>query len=129
MENQGPKGFFMTIFSSVKDRKRIFECVNSLPESINIFFQDSEWIQKLDYEHVPFHYRKFHEHGHLFQDYPINIPKKVDKGKAPVDQEGFLNVPNKKKSNKKSTILIPSTQATSNQNNLKNMMDKVEDLP
>jgi hypothetical protein len=25
MENQGPKGFFMTIFSSVKDRKRIFE--------------------------------------------------------------------------------------------------------
>jgi len=83
----------------------------------------------LDYEHVPFHYRKFHEHGHLFQDYPINIPKKVNKGNAPVDQEGFLNVPNKKKSNKKSTILIPSTQASSNKNNLKNMMDKVEDLP
>jgi hypothetical protein len=53
----------------------------------------------------------------------------VDKGKAPVDQEGFLNVPNKKKSNKKSAILIPSNQATSNKKKLKNMMEKVEDLP
>ena len=31
-----------------------------------------------NYEHIPFHCRKCHEHGHLFQDHTLNDPPKVD---------------------------------------------------
>ena len=39
-----------------------------LPASIKLSWHDEDWIQDIDYKHIPFHYRKFHIHGHLFQD-------------------------------------------------------------
>jgi hypothetical protein len=41
-----------------------------LPESIIISYQEIEYIHTIDYEDIPFRYRKFHEHGHLFIDCP-----------------------------------------------------------
>jgi hypothetical protein len=46
---------------------------NALPESITIIFQDEEWVQTLDYEHIPFRHCKCHEHGHLFHDFSLNF--------------------------------------------------------
>jgi len=38
----------------------------ALLNSVSLFHDDYEWIQPLDYEHVPFRCRKCHAHGHLF---------------------------------------------------------------
>jgi hypothetical protein len=45
--------------------------------SVTIEYQDEDWIQTIDYEHIPFHCRKFHEHGHLFHDFPLNSPTQL----------------------------------------------------
>jgi hypothetical protein len=44
----------------------------TLSDSICLAHEDTEWIQTLDYEHVPFRCHKCHEHGHLFKDCPQN---------------------------------------------------------
>lgn len=31
---------------------------------------DEEWVQIVDYEHIPFRCRRCHEHEHLFRDCP-----------------------------------------------------------
>ena len=46
--------------------------VKPLPDVICLTHEDSDWIQPLDYEHVPFRCCKFHEHGHLYKDFPLN---------------------------------------------------------
>jgi len=40
-----------------------------LPESIEIECQDEIWSQPLDYKHVPFKCRFYHDYGHLFRDF------------------------------------------------------------
>ena len=51
----------------------IFMCLDmALLDSVSLFHDDYEWIQPLDYEHVPFHCRKCHALGHLFRDFPLN---------------------------------------------------------
>jgi hypothetical protein len=44
----------------------------ALPGSITLEYQDDDWSQTIDYEHIPFRCRKCHEHGHLFRDCPLN---------------------------------------------------------
>jgi hypothetical protein len=39
-----------------------------LPGTIILDYQDEEWPQTLDYEHIPFRCRKCHEHDHLFEN-------------------------------------------------------------
>ena len=41
-----------------------------LPTSIKLSWQDEEWEQEIDYEHIPFRRRHCHEHGHLFWECP-----------------------------------------------------------
>jgi len=50
----------------------------SLPGSIIVEYQDEEWAQTIDYEHIPFHYRKCHEHMNLFKECPLNAPTKPE---------------------------------------------------
>jgi hypothetical protein len=57
----------------------------TLPESITISFQDNEWVQPIDYEHIPFRCRKCHEHRHLFWDCPQNQSSITNKGKEEKD--------------------------------------------
>jgi hypothetical protein len=38
----------------------------ALPTSICLRYRDVDWLQTLDYEHIPFRCRKFHAHGNLF---------------------------------------------------------------
>jgi hypothetical protein len=44
----------------------------TLPEAISLEFRDEEWIQNIDYEQNPFRCRRFHEHGHLIIEFPLN---------------------------------------------------------
>jgi len=72
-----------------------------LPEAINLSWEDEEWLQPLDYEHIPFRCRKCHTHGHLFRDCPLNLPPAIPKVKDTKDNEGFTKVTNKRKVPKK----------------------------
>jgi hypothetical protein len=45
----------------------------ALPGSITLEYQYEDWGQTIDYGHIPFRCRKYHEHGHLFRDYPLNV--------------------------------------------------------
>lgn len=64
---------------------------------------DLEWIQMLDYEHIPFRCCKCHEHDHLFKDCPHNVETTQGKAEDAIDREGFTKVPSKCKLGKKPT--------------------------
>lgn len=44
----------------------------ALQEEIILQVYDEEWVQAVDYDHVPFRCRKCHEHGNLYRDCPLN---------------------------------------------------------
>jgi hypothetical protein len=91
----------------------------ALPGSVTLEYQDEEWAQTIDYEHIPFRCRKCHEHGHLFRDCPLNAPTKP-KAKEKM-KDGFTQVQNRKRKTQKKpnqvvdegdpipTPLMPST--------------------
>jgi hypothetical protein len=82
--------------------------VGALLESITIRFQEVDWVQMLDYEHIPFQYHKCHEHGHLFRDCPQNVGSSTNKSKETIDDEGFTKVPSKRKSGRKDNNPTPN---------------------
>lgn len=65
----------------------------ALTDSVSLFHDDFEWIQTIDYENVPFQFRKCHEHGHIFRDSPLNTPPKPTPTSKSTDAEGFTKVP------------------------------------
>ena len=73
----------------------------ALSEAIRMIWEDEDWVKILDYEQVPFRCRRCHEYGHLFQECPLNHPKKsVDKASNPVDPS-FSKVTACKRGNRK----------------------------
>ncbi len=73
----------------------------ALADSVSLFYDDFEWIQPLDYEHIPFCCRKCHEHGHLFRDCPLNTLPKTPINETSKDSEGFTKAPNRRRHAKK----------------------------
>lgn len=73
----------------------------ALSDAVSIYHDDVEWVQLIDYEHVPFRCRRCHALGHLFRDCPLN--KKPSSPSAPDKSEfdGFTKVANRKKNHKK----------------------------
>jgi hypothetical protein len=67
----------------------------ALPSSVTIEYQDEDWKQTIDYEHIPFCCRKCHEHGHLFCDFPLNAqnPRAGEKKK----KDGYKTITGRKK--------------------------------
>jgi hypothetical protein len=66
----------------------------ALPGSVTLEYQDEDWNQTMDYEHIPFRCRKCHEHGHLFRDCPLNAQNlKAGEGKK---KEGYTMVTGRK---------------------------------
>jgi hypothetical protein len=61
-----------------------------LPGSISLEYHDEVWMQTIDYEHIPFRCRKYHEHGHLLRDFPLNTPSKDGKPEAKKNKNGFI---------------------------------------
>jgi hypothetical protein len=67
----------------------------ALPGSVTLEYQDEDWQQTLDYEHIPFRCRRCHEHGHLYRDCPlIRTAAKPDE---PAQKDGFTTVAPKKR--------------------------------
>lgn len=73
----------------------------ALTDSVILPHDDFEWIQPIDYEHVPFRCRKCHAHSHLFRDCPLNAAPKPTEHSEKSDSEGFTKVTNRKKHTKK----------------------------
>lgn len=63
-----------------------------LLDAIILEVYEKEWVQMVDYEHIPFRYRKCHEHGHLYRDYPLNKLDSNTKATTNNDPEGFTKV-------------------------------------
>jgi len=86
----------------------------ALPGSVTLAYQDEDWNQTMDYEHIPFCCKKCHEHGRLFHDYPLNVQNpKEGEGKQ---KEGYTIVIGRKKQpprkqNQESTQKIPTTNS------------------
>lgn len=72
-----------------------------LPDSVSLLHDDFEWVQPLDYEHVPFHCHRFHALGHLFRDCPLNLNSVNVAPSGQTDQEGFTKIASRKRSHKK----------------------------
>lgn len=70
----------------------------------------------IDYEHVPFHCRKFHKHGHLFRDFPLNNPPKLNNSAKGPDVEGFTKVSKRKRHSKKPNMATPAPKTPSTSN-------------
>ena len=73
----------------------------ALPDEVILEVFYEEWIQTIDYEHIPFRCRKCHEHGHLFKDCPLGKVVKKDKTNTMKDNESFQKVVNRGKSGKR----------------------------
>jgi len=73
----------------------------ALPDEVILEVFDEEWVQTVDYEHIPFRYCRCHEHGHLFRDCPLS--KVVNKSKANTMNEtnSFQKVVNRGKGGKR----------------------------
>jgi hypothetical protein len=65
----------------------------ALSDSIFLPHEDMEWIQTLDYEHVPFRWLKCHEHMHLFRYFPQNKPTTAHKDATLKDEDRFTTIP------------------------------------
>jgi peptide methionine sulfoxide reductase MsrB len=75
-------GQYRKASEAIKQRKYTsYACIcvymniaKALPRAVILEYQDEDWSQTLDYEHISFRCRKCHEHGHLFRDCPLNQP-------------------------------------------------------
>jgi hypothetical protein len=67
------------------------DVLRALLESICLGFRDEEWIQNIDYEHIPFQCRRCHEHGHLIRECPLNKKLEMEKPKPKRMRMGLLN--------------------------------------
>jgi hypothetical protein len=70
---------------------------NPLPGSLTLEYQDEEWVHTIDYEHIPFICRKFHEHGHLFRDFPQNPRPNNNEGTNEKPKDGFMQLQGRKR--------------------------------
>lgn len=64
----------------------------ALLDEVILEVYDEEWVQPVDYEHIPFRCRKCHEHGHLFRDCPLNKREENQKTNKGKDPKGFTKV-------------------------------------
>lgn len=72
----------------------LLECVEmdlsrALPGELILEVFDEEWLQTIDYEHIPFRCRKCHEHGHLFRDCPLTKIENKSKANTMKDTKSF----------------------------------------
>jgi hypothetical protein len=67
----------------------------ALPGTVTLEYQDEDWQQTLDYEHIPFRCSRCHEHRHLYRDCPLI--KIVAKASEQAQKDGFTTVASKKR--------------------------------
>eukprot|EP00253_Pinus_taeda_P033124 PITA_33124 len=88
----------------------------TLADSVSLFHDDFEWLQPLDYEHIPFCCRKCHEHGHLFRECPLNTQTQAAVNEAPKASYGFTKVTSHRRHAKKQLASPSSPKNPKSQN-------------
>jgi len=73
------------------------DLLGALLDDVILDVYDDEWVQKVDYEHIPFRCRKCHEHGHLFRDCPLNTREEHIRTIKEKDHTSFTKVGGKGK--------------------------------
>lgn len=73
-----------------------------LPDAVSLFHDDIEWVQLIDYKHVPFRCRKCHDLGHLFRDCPLNQKPSSQTSSDKPTPDGFTKVASRRRNHKKS---------------------------
>ena len=51
------------------------DLTKDLPKATIMSWEDEDWVQTLDHEHISFQCRRCHEYGNLFRECPMNGPK------------------------------------------------------
>lgn len=74
---------------------------SALPDEIILEVFDEEWVQMVDYEHIPFRCCRCHEHGHLIRDCPLSKADNKGKPNTVKDTENFPKVAGKGKGGRK----------------------------
>jgi hypothetical protein len=93
-------------------------------------YQDDEWSQTLDYEHIPFRCRKFHEHEHLFRECPLNNPTKPSTEDPDKSKDEFIPVTGRRKHHaRKAPPQAPPEPPTPPTKNSFNALQTPVDLP
>jgi hypothetical protein len=96
-------GRYVKYFEATKQRKYTsyaqiciyMDILKALQGSISLEYLDDDWNEMMDYEHIPFHCRKCHEHNDLFCDCPMNVHNpKAREGKK---KEGYTTLTKKKR--------------------------------
>jgi len=77
------------------------DLLGALSDEIILEVFDEEWVQTVDYEHIPFKCHKCHEHGHLLKDCPLSKADNKSKPNTMTDLESFQKVASKGKGGKK----------------------------
>ena len=75
----------------------------ALPDAEILFHDYVEWVQLIDYEHVPFRFKRCHALGHLFRDCPLSQKPSFPAGPDMPKADGFTKVSSRRRSHKKST--------------------------
>lgn len=73
----------------------------ALPDEVILEVFYEEWMQTVDYEHIPFRCRRCHEHGHLFRDCPLSKADNKSKPNTMKDTYIFNKVVGRGKGGKK----------------------------
>jgi hypothetical protein len=87
----------------------------SLSGSIILEYHDEDWTQTIDYEHILFRCRKFHEHGHLFRECPLNAAHKEGNPEGGKDKDDFAQPAGKRRQGgRKKPAQVSKDPSTSN---------------
>ena len=73
----------VTLAGNYTSYAQIYVHVNiskEFPQSIFLAHENYDWLQTFDFDHIPYHSIKFHEHGKLFKDFPLDLPTSRSKG-------------------------------------------------
>ena len=87
---------------------------------------DEEWVQMVDYEHIPFRCRRCHEHGHLIRDFPLSKEDNKGEPRTVKDSESFQRVVNKGKGGGKGSTQQRSEGQKNNTNRFQILEEKEE---
>ena len=99
----------------------------AIPGTVVLEHQDEDWVQTLDYEHIPFRCRKCHEHGHLFRDCPLNQP--VTKPTPTLQKDGFTVIQTRRRNPIRRPATDPKpTPQTKNSYDILSQLPEEEDL-
>ena len=99
----------------------------ALPGTVTLEYQDEDWQQTMDYEHIPFRCRRCHEHDHLFRDCPPI--KQATKASETTQKDGFTTVTSRRQNPPRKQIPDTSQKiATKNSYEILDQLPEEEEI-